>query len=85
MLAFILDFSERRLGHSIRSNLRADDRLRDLLEIHEFYLAYYDKVHAEMLSKDKWTDPCPECELPSFDLSTGVCEICGHIGDIEND
>jgi hypothetical protein len=85
MLAFILDFSERHLGHSIRSNLRADDRLRDLLEIHEFYLTYYDKVHAEMLSKDKWTDPCPECELPSFDLSTGVCEICGHIGDIEND
>lgn len=33
----------------------------------------------------KWTDSCPECELPSFDLSTGVSEICGHVGDIEND
>jgi hypothetical protein len=35
--------------------------------------------------KDKSTDSCPECELLSFDLSTGVCEICGHVGDIEND
>lgn len=83
MLAFILDFSERQLGDSIRDDLRRDDKLQDLLEIYEFYQAYYDKVEAEMRSKDKWTEPCPQCELPSFDLMTGVCEVCGHVGDVE--
>jgi hypothetical protein len=83
MLAFILDFSERQLDHSIRSELRNDDRLHDLLAIHEFYREYYLKVEAEMRSRDKWTEPCPQCELPSFDLFTGVCEICGHVGDVD--
>jgi len=83
MLAFILDFSERQLGHSIRRELRNDDRLQDLLAIYEFYKEYYGKIEAEMRSREKWTDPCPECDLPAFDLFTGVCEVCGHVGAID--
>jgi hypothetical protein len=84
MLAFILDFSERELGYSIRKDLRRDDRLRDLFEIYEFYQEYYKKVEAEMRRKDRFTDTCSQCELPSFDLMTGVCEVCGHVGDLDN-
>jgi hypothetical protein len=84
MLAFILDFSENELAHSIRSDLRRDDRLRELLEFHEFYQVYYKKVEAEMRGRDKFTDTCSQCELPSYDLMTGVCEVCGHVGDIED-
>src|SRR5207302_1521802 len=71
MLAFILDFSEKELAYSIRDELRRDDRLQDLLAIYEFYEEYYKKVEAEMRKTDKWTDPCSECGLPSFDVRTG--------------
>lgn len=85
MLAFILDFSEKELAHSMRSDLRRDDRLRDLLEIHEFYQEYDKRVEAEMIRKGKWPEACSKCELTSFDVKTGVCEICGHVGDLEVD
>jgi len=55
-----------------------------LLGIYEFYQEYYKKVEAEMRRKDKFTETCPQCELPSVDLMTGVCEVCGHVGDLEN-
>lgn len=84
MLAFILDFSERELAHSIRRDLQRDERLQDLLAIHEFYREYDKRVEAEMRSKDKFVQPCSRCELTSFDLTTGVCEVCGHIEDLED-
>lgn len=85
MLAFILDFSERELQHSIRRDLQRDDRMQELLSIGEFYQAYYAKVEVEMRRRDKFTEECAECELPSFDLRTGVCEVCGHIGLLDDD
>lgn len=85
MLAFILDFSEAELGYSIRRDLQRDDRLRELLEFSEFYEEYSKKIEAEMRRKEKFTDACSQCELPSFDLRTGVCEVCGHVGVLEDD
>jgi hypothetical protein len=85
MLAFILDFSEAELDYSIRRNLQRDDRLRELLEFSEFYEEYSKKIEAEMRRRDKFTDACSQCELPSFDLRTGVCEVCGHVGVLEDD
>lgn len=85
MLAFILDFSEKELAHSIRRDLQRDDRLRDLLKIHEFYQEYDKRVEAEMRSKGKWPETCSQCDLTSFDVMTGVCEVCGHVGDLEDD
>ena len=64
-------------------SLRNDDRLQDLLVIYEFYKEYYRRIEVEMRSREKWTEPCPECELPAFDLFTGVCEVCGHVEALE--
>lgn len=85
MLAFILEFSDKELAHPIREDLRRNERLQDLLAMYEFYEAYYKKVEAEMRRRDKWTEECSECGFPSFDLTTGICEICGHVGDLEED
>jgi len=84
MLAFILDFSERELAHSIRKDLQRDERLQDLGAIHEFYQAYEKKIEAEMRGKEKFVQTCSRCELTSFDLTAGVCEVCGHIEDLED-
>jgi hypothetical protein len=85
MLAFILDFSDQALGYSIREELQRYDRFEDLMAIYEFYEEYYKRVEAEMRRKDKWTDTCPKCEFPSFDVRAGLCEICGHIGGLDED
>jgi len=85
MLAFILDFFENELDHSIRRDLQRDYRLQELLEIHEFYQEYFKKVEAEMRRKDKFTDSCSQCGMPSFDLRTEVCEVCGHVGALDDD
>ena len=85
-MAFAFSFSEHELGTDISETFKEDDTWRTFIEdMYQFAGAYGDRIAQRQRDAGGWTVYCDECQQETVPIGGGVCLLCGHWQDDDDD